>query len=39
MTRESANRILTKWKNGDGHFQSAVITAALIATGDMGPTP
>jgi hypothetical protein len=35
MTRYQAHEILTAWKAGSQHFPFAVITAALIATGDL----
>ncbi len=37
MTRYQAHEILTAWKAGSQHFPLAVITAALIATGDIEP--
>ena len=35
MTPAQANEILDHWKAGAKHYPSAVITAALMATGDI----
>lgn len=35
MNRQTANRILTLWKNGEAFFTRAVINKALAVTGDL----
>ena len=35
MTRHQAHEILTAWKAGAASYPPSVITAALIATGDI----
>lgn len=35
MTRHQANEILTMWREGAAHYPAAVITMALVVTGDI----